>query len=59
MKRHIRFTKRLEKYANNISLIIGKANLLINSKQAHLAIEFLKKYVDLYQSNHLIYESTC
>ena len=47
----------LEKYANNISLIIGKANLLINSKQAHLAIEFLKKYVDLYPSNHLIYES--
>jgi len=47
----------LEKYANNISLIIGKANLLINSKQANLAIEFLKKYVDLYPSNHLIYES--
>ena len=51
------YKEALEKYANNISLIIGKANLLINSKQAYLAIEFLKKYVDLYPSNHLIYES--
>ena len=50
------YKKGLEKYANNISLIIGKANFLININQANLAIEFLKKYLDLYSSNYLIYE---
>ena len=50
------YKEGLEKYANNISLIIGKANFLININQANLAIEFLKKYVDLYSSNYLIYE---
>ena len=53
---YIAYEEGLKKYPNNVSLITGAANLMIALNQSKQAIEFLKKYSELYSNLAIIHE---